>query len=466
MEDGRERLCGKHVRQQDDAVRTFCGVCTKIPIPYLEGLVLKPGATLYESEGQRNDQFPKFIPEYGVRQAARPAPTTSVEIQTTAVPTVSVEIQTTISIKKDEEFAKIEYLEAIIDEIWNGNKTTLRNSKTCIRRALSYIGLTLEDTKREFVRRCGDLEELMNKVLQGKDNSNTSSKVKVLLSHIKANELHAKWEAFHTEKFMNQGKRYNDVITPAKREKIETIATTVEVDLGGRYPGERLLEALRHRIIEFQSEMETAADRRWFFNQLLLWFLPAARGQAAHFKWHSRCPETHAEFKETDQHLVILDREKHVAGLFFGKLKMAKKYTTSWRKRFFITERGMQTLDDGCQIPSHLTEGEWSHFVKLLFGVLNEQRSQTEARTNAFIFPGLSTSERDNQNNLIGQYSEKFYGTRLGAQLGRTIFRNGVLKSSPFFLRYVMQHCQWVDERSYKKKCLLEGPWSTDAVSE
>jgi hypothetical protein len=274
---------------------------------------------------------------------------------------------------------------------------------------------------------------------------------------MKQREICQRLTELEKEYYPKKSKAQKQELTARQTVQLWDCAQHLGVDLRRERPASLLLECLRGRTMEFIAE--TSEDRRWKLDQLLLWWLPAHRAGTSRFKVASCLPSTTDQFRETKLNLVGWDGER-VTGLYLGHLKrtQTKKYQHLWWKRIAVTMGGISTHEEGDIQPCHLNEGEWNQWIRCVFAVLQAQLETGEAKSGEYVFPGLRESERTRQVHLIETYAQEFYGSDFHTQLGRVIFRNGVPRSDKFFLTYVMQHCQSVDESSYVKPVLRDGP--------
>ena len=131
-----------------------------------------------------------------------------------------------------------------------------------------------------------------------------------------------------------------------------------------------------------------------------------------------------------------------------------KRFKHCWRKRIQISRKGIQLHDSKPEIPLHVPEDEWTLWWKVIATTIEEQL--TSKRHGTSVFPTASCSELE----------VEFYGCPMGSMLTRMIFRNGYQNVDKFFIEKVMSHCVAVDNESYVKPLLMNGPWDIEPVAE
>jgi len=133
------------------------------------------------------------------------------------------------------------------------------------------------------------------------------------------------------------------------------------------------------------------------------------------------------------------------------KMMTTARYKKNWRKRVLMDDRGLTTVSDGTQVPCHMQADEWEMFFTAICTHLSTliEEQGGDFKSGAKVFPSVNMPEM----------TEKFWNVRFGSHIQRIIFRNGVTRTDPFFIKYVMQHSESCDEQHYVKNELFEGPW-------
>jgi hypothetical protein len=450
---GRTRICGQEVRLKDTG-RHKCGTCPERYDVYDGPPFVPKNPTIQLQTSTRVDIWPTKPPETNAAELEEFRAQIA-ELQKTIgeLTEKNTELMTT-----NELLTKATTIKAHTDEIWDDSfsKQTIRNARSCLKRAAQLLGLTFNSQAIDFVDRVAqDVDGFFKKIQGDSDIPNTISKSRRFLAHFKQREICKRLTELEKEHYPKKSKETSQKLTEKQLVQLGDCGRHLGVNLQRERPAALLLERLRAQTMEFVAE--SAEDRRWKLDQLLLWWLPAHRGGTTRFKVARKLPSTPDQIRETALNLVGWDGEQ-VTGLYIGHLKKSmKQYKHLWWKRITVTPEGISTHNEADVLPCHLDEDEWQQWVRCVFAVLQAQLEEGDTKSGQYVFRATE-SERLRQRDLIETYAMEFYGSEFHCQLGRIIFRNGVPRSDEFFLTYVMQHAKRVDETAYVKPVLRDGP--------
>ena len=465
--NGRLRVCGNDLKPRDDSCRTVGGKCKidQPPIPELDGPPLVHPTALWQQEGSYHVLVPEdAVGGDGELSDCQPeVPTLSACTQTTTVhiksevPTLTICPQTTVHIEPKMMF--------ICDHIWDATfaQQTRDNNRSNLRIILRYLGFEPSDGKKDvlasvdrdvFLAKASDTKELFDLIWTKKAKSQHTmlATIRRVLDRLGKTEAAALLLELEKNKKLDIGPQPMDA---KRRAVVEKVAAKLGVDLTRDRPGELLLECIQHKILAFVAE--NPEWRAFSFAQLLGFWLPGARAGSMRFRWSRNVPNTEQQWKDAKNNLVVLEDGRPV-GLFFGNLKMttSARYLKCWKKRFFVDEAGVHTMDMGTQVPCHMKD-IWRDWFERVLALCTEQVPLTGCgRMGSFVFK----CKREPID-----LSEEFWGVRFGSYMQRIIFRNGIRETDDFFIKKVMNHNHQADADSYVKAELMDGPWSTDPVA-
>ncbi len=341
----------------------------------------------------------------------------------------------------------------VLNDLWDPKvvkPTTYANNKnqlTILAVKIFELGLHLDQCgKTEFREALSGsiFYELMKKISAGKNIPGVLSTAMKLCGYFSLPKL---YRLFYVEKI-----RLNErcaPIKPKRRSQIETVAKTVEVDLEQDCPGPALLKAMRTRALELKPETESQFASA--INNLLWLYCPAQRGKGDKFRWARKMPDMD-DFSAHKKNLFVIKRGK-VVGLLLAELKMNDSNLYDKNTKVYLDASGIWTEEKSePTVPCHMSDEEW----KLVMGRILEHAN------GVFALRGKPKSGRRvfSSKVYLNQMNEQVWGVKIGAQIMRIIFRNG-LECAPdaFVYKYVLQHTAKTDVISYLKTELSNGPW-------
>ena len=424
-----KRICGKHIKNGGKN-RKVCSRCT-IRYPAPTGRVVDR-TKMSQSEGcQASWDDIRFSGSCGSVSPSRPA--------TRSVDSGCQTEENTTSMAN------------ICNERWEQTYAPQHraNMKSGLKKYLEMMSLDMTCSTEQFIETFDDWEEAASKIHTSKGSHNKFTAVRGILRQLRCYDIAKNLTLFQQSKA--KPKEHDQRISPERVQCINVIAKTLDVDMCGERPGQALLGAIQDAVFRYMPKNEL--QRKFMFRQLLGFWVPAARNKSSDLTVHKGYIQ---DFEKTIRNHVILNRGGEVKGLFFGNLKMTttKRFKHCWVKRIQISASGIQMHNTKPIIPSHIEDDEWAMWWKILATVLDEQL--TSRRHGASVFPAAPTTEIETD----------FFGCRMGSMLTRMIFRNGYPKVTREFVEVVMSHCEAVDQRSYVKPRLMNGPWSAVIVPD
>ena len=439
------RICGNGIKKQRGQNRRTCARCPKMIATY-QGPPVVHKQTLYEGSHQY------CVPHV---QSDLPAVETRDAGTQTDMPNLTI-VHTGCVYTDGKDWT----LKTVFEDIWGENKRqTKANVKTCIKRALGYLDLTYDNRPHELIAAmCKGTPDLFIKIWDGKDSKNTCKRFERLCYKVGATKPAQRLYELR----MEHAEAGNpNILRPARKKAIQTIADNMGVSLDGPKPGARLLKAMQDRVIEYSPQNEE--QRRWAFHMILGLFLPATRAGASRFIWADKLPTSEDEWKACNENLAILDDDDDLI-LFFGALKFSdmKSRPNGWMKRFYIDSDGLHGWARTAQIPKHM-EFTWTPIMNKLRLLMMMQARECPTAIGERVFH-VSEDEAILPRQLVSDF-EDFWGVRFGSYMQRLVFRNGTHAVDDCFYRYVMSHTPSVDQLYYVKPELMDGPWLPDGIS-
>ena len=278
----------------------------------------------------------------------------------------------------EEQVAKNPTVLMIIDAVWtpgNSSKTTIRASKTCARRIVRVLGISLDADATKMLAKVRENPDKLFRTLvdKEKDSKNTLCKLGKILLHTGAADLYQRVKDFVHKEFPARAISEKQRLSKKETDLILQCAGILGVDLSQARPGERLLGAMRERTVQFGTNCPET--RRWKTDQLFQWFLPAIRGGTSHFKIVGKMPPK-KEWKSCNENLAVWD---------LGRLKKTtKQFAHLWKKRCALTEAGMVTTGKiAATVPIHMREN-WAAWWEMLTATVVAEMMYRESGPSTF----------------------------------------------------------------------------------
>ena len=332
----------------------------------------------------------------------------------------------------------------------NYSKRTQTMAKSCLKSFARAVGLTLKSRRDELFEAAGTPQHAWSVITGLPDKVNVAKNLRTFYKHYQRGLWAQQLWAVEKENSVQLAATTEKPLDLRRRKTVEAIAQALKVNLDGPRPGKRLLREIQGRLMSYEAH--NSVSRRWLLHQMLGFFLPAARDQVKKFKWSRAAPPQNEEqFREGNENLLCMSEEGKLEAVYFGFLKKTTtdRYRHLFRKkRFFLCAQGIQSCDGG-QTLRHL---DYPSFWCKVVRVVEAEYAHKQPRNNTLALR-LTKADAD-------ALSEPFFGTSVGSQIQRIIFRNGYERNMPtIFYAKVMQHCETVDKNDYIKSCLMDGPW-------